>query len=266
VSLRRVLLGVTLVASVACAGAETPPDAVAPRNGGGDGSRNGGGDGSRVVAAEAEDDRGPRRVDPRRRGLELGFGEFAITLEADEIRPGPVTFVIRNQGTMVHGFEIEIEGVDEDHSGPGGGGDDDGFKFESEAFGPGETIEIPMDLPAGLYKVECFVADHDDMGMEAMLQVRPGAPLVRVERAPSGDAVEIVDFGFSPTELEVPVGTDVEWVNDDPAAHTVTADDDAFDSGTLDPGATFATRFEQVGTYRYLCQIHPSMRGTVRVV
>ena len=27
-------------------------------------------------------------VDPRRGGLELGFGEFAITLEAGEIRPG----------------------------------------------------------------------------------------------------------------------------------------------------------------------------------
>ena len=33
-----------------------------------------------------------RKVDPRRGGLELGFGEFAITLEAAEIRPGPVTF------------------------------------------------------------------------------------------------------------------------------------------------------------------------------
>jgi hypothetical protein len=43
-----------------------------------------------------------RRVDPRRGGLDVGFGEFAITLEAGEIRPGPVTFVIRNGGRLVH--------------------------------------------------------------------------------------------------------------------------------------------------------------------
>lgn len=46
----------------------------------------------------------PGSLDPRRDGLELGFGEFAITLEAGEIRPGPVTFVIRNGGQLVHGF------------------------------------------------------------------------------------------------------------------------------------------------------------------
>ncbi|HYG72871.1 MAG TPA: plastocyanin/azurin family copper-binding protein [Actinomycetota bacterium] len=255
----RFVITVALVSSVACARGETPPDAPAPRDAGGDASS--------VAAGEAPSDDGPRRVDPKRGGLELGFGEYAITFEADEIRPGPVTFVIRNQGTMVHGFEIEIEEVDEDHSGPGGGGDDDGFKFEGEPLGPGDSAEIPMHLPAGLYKVECFVEGHDDLGMEGMLEVRPGAPLVRVETAPTGgDRVEIVDFGFSPTELEVPAGTDAVWVNADPTPHTVTADDGTFDSGTLDPGAEFSTRFPEVGTYLYICQIHPSMRGTVRVV
>ena len=257
-SLARLLLTVALVSSVACAGGEAPlPDAPAP-------PRDAGAAASPVAAGEAEGGR-PRRIDPRRGGLDLGFGEFAITMEADEIRPGPVTFVIRNQGTMVHGFEIEIEGVDEDNSGPGGGGDD-GFKFEGEPLGPGDSVEIPMDLPAGLYKVECFVEGHDDLGMETMLTVRAGAPLVRVEEAPTGDGVEIVDFAFSPAELEVSAGTEVAWVNADPAAHTVTSEDGTFDSGTLDPGSGFSTRFQQVGTYRYLCQIHPSMRGTVRVV
>ena len=122
-SLRRLALGVALVSSVACAGGEEPPGALAPR----DGSA-----GQAAAATGEPQDARRERIDPRRGGLDLGFGEFAITMEADQIRPGPVTFVIRNQGTMVHGFEIEIEGVDEDNSGPGGGGDDDGFKFEGE--------------------------------------------------------------------------------------------------------------------------------------
>jgi plastocyanin len=261
-SLGRLVLIVALVSSVACARGDAPRDAPATQDAPGDART----DAAPAATGEAPDDRS-RRVDPRRGGLDLGFGEFAIAMEADEIRPGPVTFVIHNQGTMVHGFEIEIDDVDEDNSGPGGGGDDDGFKFEGEPLGPGDSVEIPMDLPAGLYKVECFVEGHDDLGMEAMLEVRAGAPLVRVDRAaPTGDTVEIEGFAFSPTELEVPAGTDVVWKNADPAAHTVTAEEGTFDSGTLDPGSEFSTELQQVGTYAYICQIHPSMRGTVRVV
>jgi plastocyanin len=201
-------------------------------------------------------------VDPRRGGFEVGFGEFAITLEAAEIRPGPVTFVIRNGGRLVHGFEIEIEG--RDSSGPGSG---DGFKLEGPLFGPGDTLRFPMTLAPGVYEVECFVAEHDDMGMRATLLVRPGAPLVREVRAPAApDRVEIADFAFSPGTLEVPVGSDVTWRNADPTAHTVSARDGAFDSGTVDPGAAFGITFERAGTFEYFCQIHPTMRGSVRVV
>ena len=40
----------------------------------------------------------PRRVDPRAGGLEIALGEWALTPEALVIRPGRVTFVIRNRG------------------------------------------------------------------------------------------------------------------------------------------------------------------------
>ena len=204
----------------------------------------------------------PRRVDPREHGLDVGFGEFAITLEADEIRPGPVTFVIRNGGALVHGFEIEGEDDgDGDNSGPGNGE----LKLEGPEFGPGNVVRIHADLSAGTYEIECFVADHDDRGMRTTLIVRPGAPLIREGRdAPLG-SVQIADFAFSPEDIEVAAGTEVTWSNEDPTAHTVTADDEAFDSGTMDPGARFAFRFDEPGTYRYACVIHPTMRATVRV-
>jgi plastocyanin len=207
-----------------------------------------------------------RRVDPRRGGLELGFGEFAITLEAREIRPGPVTFVVRNRGSLVHGFEIEIEDAG-DHSGHGDGEDGDRFKFEGPAFGPGDTVRIAADLTPGVYEIECFVAEHDDMGMRAFLVVRRGAPLARVggDVADPGD-VEIRDFAFSPARIEVETGTEVTWRNADPAAHTVTAVDGVFDSGTLDARTAFTASFPEAGTFAYVCRIHPSMRGVVRVV
>ena len=202
-----------------------------------------------------------RARDPREGGLELGFGEWAITLEADAIRPGPVTLVVRNGGTMLHGFEIEADDGDDDHSGSGHGG----LKFEGPGMAPGETVRLEMDLPAGTYTIECFVDGHDDMGMETTLVVRPDAPHVREERATDG-AVAIADFAFAPVDVEVPAGTEVVWSNEDPTAHTVTADDGAFDSGTLDPAGTFRAVLEREGTLRYRCLIHPSMQGTITVV
>jgi plastocyanin len=202
------------------------------------------------------------RVDPRRGGLALGFGEFAITLEADEIRPGPVTFVIRNGGQLVHGFEMEIEERG-DSSGHGSG--HDGLKIEGPAFGPGETIRIRAELASGVYEIECFVAEHDDMGMRATLIVRRGAPLVRADPAPAEGQIEIADFAFAPTPIEVSVGTSVTWTNLDPTPHTVSASDGSFDSGTLGSDARFETTFERAGTFAYFCQIHPTMRGSVRV-
>ncbi len=203
-----------------------------------------------------------RKVDPRRGGLEVGFGEFAITLEADEIRPGPVTFVIRNRGTLVHGFEIEREDDDGDHSGPGNGE----LKLEGPEFGPNDVVRIHANLPPGVYELECFVADHDDRGMRATLIVRRDAPLIRQEPT-SGDpdAVAIADFAFTPDLLEVEPGTEVTWTNEDPTAHTVTAGDGSFDSGPLEDGAWFSYRFDRPGTFPYACVIHPTMRGTVRV-
>ena len=240
------LLGFVLAA---CGSAASDP---APRQAGASA-----GEGPRVAA-----DLGPGRVDPRRGGFELGFGEFAITMEAEEIRPGPVTFVVRNGGALVHGFEIEGEDGDGDNSGPGHGG----LKLEGPAFGPGEVVRIRADLPPGVYEIECFVAEHDDRGMRAFLVVRRGAPLVRTED-PAGatNEVEISDFAFSPPSLEVEVGTEVTWANADPTPHTVTAEGGAFDSGTLDPEQGFSTVFEQAGEFRYVCEIHPTMRGVVRV-
>ena len=103
------------------------------------------------------------------------------------------------------------------------------------------------------------------MGMETTLVVRPDAPLVRETIAADG-AVAIADFSFAPADVEVPAGTEVVWSNEDPTAHTVTADDGAFDSGTLDPAGTFRAVLEREGTLRYRCLIHPSMQGTITVV
>ena len=201
----------------------------------------------------------PKRVDPRKNGFEITLGEWAVTPEAPSLRPGPVEFVIHNRGTVPHGFEIELEG---DSSGSGSG---DIFKAESELLEPGESTRMRVTLMPGVHKIECLVDGHDDMGMEGPLDVREDAPFIK-ERVEGGEGVvALKDFTFDPAVTSIPVGTEVTWLNEDPAPHTATALDGAFDSDTLDPGATFKFRFEEPGTFPYRCEIHPDMKGTVKV-
>jgi plastocyanin len=89
--------------------------------------------------------------------------------------------------------------------------------------------------------------------------------------APSGEAVrsakvEIVDFAYDPDPVTIQAGGKVIWINRDAEPHTATADDGSFDTGTLEEGKLKSEGFKEPGTYRYFCEIHPSMRGTVEVV
>jgi plastocyanin len=217
-------------------------------------------EGVQAQAAKPRSRSKPKFIDPRKGGLEVGFGEFAVSLEAQTVRPGNVTLVVHNGGRLVHGFEMEIEEV---HSGPGSGEDDD-FEWEAPTFRPGETIKLSSKLPPGVYKIECYVADHDDMGMETLLTVRRNAPLMR-NKAATKDSVAISGFAFGPKTVTVERGTEVTWVNDDPTEHTVTAENGSFSSDPLAQGKTFANQFDRPGSYRYFCAIHPTMKGIVQV-
>jgi plastocyanin len=77
--------------------------------------------------------------------------------------------------------------------------------------------------------------------------------------------VKIVDTSFQPDRVEIEIGREVTWVNEDSFAHTVTADNDAFDSLEIGADKEFSHRFTQGGEYPYHCNIHTSMKATVVV-
>ena len=83
--------------------------------------------------------------------------------------------------------------------------------------------------------------------------------------ASSGPAVDIKDFAFGPASLTVSSGDTVIWTNNDTVAHTVTASDGSFDSGTISPGDTFTFTFSTAGSFDYVCSFHPNMMGTIVV-
>ena len=85
--------------------------------------------------------------------------------------------------------------------------------------------------------------------------------------APSetSDTVDISNFSFVAETVTVSVGTKVTWTNQDSVAHTVTSDDDLFDSGRLSNGASVSYTFTEAGTYSYFCSIHPYMTAKIIV-
>jgi plastocyanin len=83
--------------------------------------------------------------------------------------------------------------------------------------------------------------------------------------APATATVHIKDFAYIPATLTVSNGAMVHFVNDDSEAHTVTAVNNAFDSGGLDTGDVWDHRFATPGTFAYFCRLHPFMHGTIVV-
>ncbi len=83
---------------------------------------------------------------------------------------------------------------------------------------------------------------------------------------PNAVQVNIVNFGYDPDTLTVPVGTTVCWVNQDMTPHTVTSDvEGVFDSGSLQQGQTFEYTFNSAGSFPYHCLPHAWMIATVTV-
>ena len=84
--------------------------------------------------------------------------------------------------------------------------------------------------------------------------------------AKAADAEVVIDnFTFAPTPLKVKVGTTVTWVNHDDIPHSLVCPNLKVHSHPLDTDDTFAFKFEQAGTYDYVCGLHPHMHGQVVV-
>lgn len=80
-------------------------------------------------------------------------------------------------------------------------------------------------------------------------------------------AVEIPDFAFDPTPVEVDRCDAVVWSNSHDQPHTSTGQgDQRWSTGNLAPGdRSEPVRFETAGTFSYICALHPFMEGTVTV-
>ena len=79
--------------------------------------------------------------------------------------------------------------------------------------------------------------------------------------------VTLKDIDIRPATVRVARGDTVEWrFRDGRVAHDVTSRGrPRFRSSVTKQSGTHRVRFRRGGTYRYVCTLHPSMRGKVVV-
>jgi len=77
--------------------------------------------------------------------------------------------------------------------------------------------------------------------------------------------IGIYDDSFEPQTINIPAGATVRWINHGSEEHSVTADNESWDSGDLGTDETYSARFRQPGSYPYHCDHHKQMTGTIIV-
>lgn len=86
------------------------------------------------------------------------LSEYEITMP-ETLPAGPTAFEVTNVGDVIHNFEVEGQGMEQE--------------FEQN-LQPGETETLQVDLQPGTYRVYCPVANHADQGMSRSLTVTGG--------------------------------------------------------------------------------------------
>ena len=84
-------------------------------------------------------------------------------------------------------------------------------------------------------------------------------------KGPVAATVHIQGMAFRPGTIEIQRGATIEWRNDDPLPHTVTAADGSFTSPLIEPGQTWRHTFDKPGEYAVHCTPHPFMRSVIVV-
>jgi plastocyanin len=149
---------------------------------------------------------------------------------------------------------------------------DRGGTFDSQPISPGGSASVTFSVP-GTYFYFCRI---NPSKMNGVVVVRPGATPAKVTRVQAIDPGHTGQdsFKFDPSTLSVPAGSTILFANVGGKPHTLTADDGAFDTGVVAPGAEdgrFAgdnvpITLTKPGRFPFHCDIHPKqMKGVLTV-
>jgi plastocyanin len=78
-------------------------------------------------------------------------------------------------------------------------------------------------------------------------------------------ALTIQDFAFSPDPYRAQAGDELTVANLDAVDHAIAADDGSFATGRIKSRKRTSVALDRPGVINYHCEIHPTMKGVVRV-
>ena len=128
-------------------------------------------------------------------------------------------------------------------------------------------LALAQQIDTGEGGIETIYTQVQNMAQVALAQPAPGVandapPPVRVAAdPPPAIVIAMTDDAYSPLKETVAPGTTIVWKNAGTSAHTVTADDDSFDSKSIAPGESFSYTFTKVESFPYFCTIHGGAHG-----
>lgn len=94
----------------------------------------------------------------------------------------------------------------------------------------------------------------------------PSSSSARTPSSSSSTTITISNYMFSPMTDTVKPGATISVTNEDGVAHTLTANNGAFNTGNIGPHQTKMFKAPtKPGTYSYICSIHQYMTGTIKV-
>jgi plastocyanin len=80
--------------------------------------------------------------------------EYAIALDKTQIKAGPITFNVKNVGSLPHNLSIKE------------------LNKTTENLDPGKTATLTVDLAPGTYTVICAIPGHEQLGMHTTITVQ----------------------------------------------------------------------------------------------
>lgn len=94
-----------------------------------------------------------------------------------------------------------------------------------------------------------------------IFSVRHGGAVAK----PTTHSVSIENMQFQPEVVSASPGDTIVWTNKDLFPHTVTSTNGDFDSHEIKPGDSWTYRVSKAADLAYICSIHPTMKGTLKV-
>ncbi len=196
---------------------------------------------------------------------EVGPGNAAI-FEATWKEPGRYLFhlhgVPEEKGTMAY-FDVRdassdaIDGVDVART-----KSIDMWDWQKQVF---TELESP-DKSAEITKTAASTSSHEEHLTFAQNTDESQIVETTLCEVEEGSAIKSSNKSYYPKLTQIQKGDTVTWTNKDISVHTVTSNDELFDSGMMMPGDAFEQTFESVGLYEYYCMLHPWMTGTIKAV